>query len=151
VAPLSLDGGSRHDPVGWLCAGRGRPSRAISSAGERFVHTEEVTGSIPVSPTVFLQVRGPKFDQPGRSCNIRASVCAVSTLTDRELTVLDLMAQGLTNTDIAKRLQLSERTVEAHIRHLLLKLDIPDTDDGHRRVLAVLVHLGTRANRTADT
>jgi DNA-binding NarL/FixJ family response regulator len=75
----------------------------------------------------------------------------VSTLTDRELTVLDLMAQGLTNTGIAKRLQLSERTVEAHIRHLLLKLDIPDTDDGHRRVLAVLVHLGTRANRTADT
>jgi hypothetical protein len=32
--------------------------RAISSAGERFVHTEEVTGSIPVSPTVFSQVRG---------------------------------------------------------------------------------------------
>jgi hypothetical protein len=37
----------------------GRASRAISSAGERFVHTEEVTGSIPVSPTQSAQVRSP--------------------------------------------------------------------------------------------
>ena len=51
------------------------------------------------------------------------------------------MAEGLTNTGIAKRLVLSERTVEAHVRHVLLKLDIPQSEDGHRRVLAVLAHL----------
>ena len=42
---------------------------------------------------------------------------------------------------MAKRLILSERTVEAHIRRLLGKLDIADSDDAHRRVLAVLAFL----------
>lgn len=65
-------------------------------------------------------------------------------LTDREQDVLRLMAQGLTNTGIAKRLFLSERTVETHIRRLLTKLDIDDTEDANRRVLAVLVHLEMR-------
>ena len=65
----------------------------------------------------------------------------LSELSEREREVLGLMAGGLTNTGIAKRLYLSERTVEAHVRHVLLKLDIPDTEDGHRRVLAVLAHV----------
>jgi DNA-binding NarL/FixJ family response regulator len=60
--------------------------------------------------------------------------------------VLELMAEGLTNAGIAKRLYLSERTVEAHVRHLLMKLGIPESEDGHRRVLAVLAHL--RVTRT---
>ena len=50
------------------------------------------------------------------------------------------MAEGLTNAGIAKRLYLSERTVEAHVRHVLMKLDMPEGEDGHRRVLAVLAH-----------
>jgi DNA-binding NarL/FixJ family response regulator len=62
-------------------------------------------------------------------------------LTEREREVLSLMAEGLTNTGIAKRLYLSERTVEAHVRHVLSKLNIPESDDAHRRVLAVLTHL----------
>jgi DNA-binding NarL/FixJ family response regulator len=62
-------------------------------------------------------------------------------LSDREREILSLMAEGLTNTGIAKRLVLSERTVEAHVRHVLLKLSIPPSDDGHRRVLAVIAHL----------
>ena len=62
-------------------------------------------------------------------------------LTERERMILGLMAQGLTNTGIAKRLHLSERTVEAHVRHVLGKLDLPVSEDGHRRVLAVLAHL----------
>jgi len=62
-------------------------------------------------------------------------------LTAREREVLELMAQGLTNVGIAKRLYLSERTVEAHVRHLLLKLDMPEGEDAHRRVLAVLAHV----------
>lgn len=65
----------------------------------------------------------------------------LASLTERERTVLALMAEGLTNTGIAKRLYLSERTVEAHVRHVLSKLNLPDGEDGHRRVLAVLTHL----------
>ena len=66
---------------------------------------------------------------------------SLADLSDREREVLSLMAEGLTNGGIAKRLFLSERTVEAHVRHVLLKLDIPETEDGHRRVLAVLAHV----------
>jgi DNA-binding NarL/FixJ family response regulator len=65
----------------------------------------------------------------------------LAQLTERERDVLELMAEGLTNAGIAKRLYLSERTVEAHVRHVLMKLDLPESEDGHRRVLAVLAHL----------
>jgi DNA-binding NarL/FixJ family response regulator len=70
---------------------------------------------------------------------------SLAALTEREREVLTLIAQGLTNTGIAKRLVLSERTVEAHVRRLLLKLDIPDSEDANRRVVAVLLHLGVLA------
>ena len=66
----------------------------------------------------------------------------LADLTEREREVLELMAQGLTNAGIAKRFYLSERTVEAHVRHVLMKLNIPEGGDAHRRVLAVLAHLG---------
>jgi DNA-binding NarL/FixJ family response regulator len=62
-------------------------------------------------------------------------------LSDREREVLELVAEGLTNAAIAQRLYLSERTVEAHVRQVLMKLDIPQSEDGHRRVLAVLAFL----------
>ncbi|MBL7500084.1 response regulator transcription factor [Frankia sp. CNm7] len=65
----------------------------------------------------------------------------LATLSGREREVLRLMAEGLTNAGIARRLVLSERTVEAHIRHVLVKLDVPEHADAHRRVLAVLAHL----------
>ena len=68
-------------------------------------------------------------------------------LTMREREVLELMAEGLTNAGIAKRLYLSERTIEAHVRHVLVKLNVPETDDSNRRVLAVLAHL-TAARQT---
>jgi DNA-binding NarL/FixJ family response regulator len=67
----------------------------------------------------------------------------LAALTSRERAVLALMAEGLTNTGIAKRLYLSERTVEAHVRHMLGKLDMPDSEDDNRRVLAVLTHLSS--------
>jgi DNA-binding NarL/FixJ family response regulator len=67
----------------------------------------------------------------------------LAELTEREREALELMAEGLTNTGIAKRLYLSERTVEAHVRHVLMKLGIPESEDGHRRVLAVLAHLSS--------
>jgi DNA-binding NarL/FixJ family response regulator len=65
----------------------------------------------------------------------------LADLTEREHEVLELMAEGLTNAGIAKRLYLSERTVEAHVRHVLVKLNIPEREDAHRRVLAVLARL----------
>ena len=69
----------------------------------------------------------------------------LSTLSDREREVLALMAEGLNNPAIARRLTVSERTVEGHVRHVLLKLGLAESDDGHRRVLAVLAHLRARA------
>jgi DNA-binding NarL/FixJ family response regulator len=67
---------------------------------------------------------------------------AVGRLTEREQEVLSLVAEGLTNTGIARRLFLSDRTVETHVRHVLDKLDLPGGEDAHRRVLAVLAYLG---------
>jgi DNA-binding NarL/FixJ family response regulator len=65
----------------------------------------------------------------------------LAELSEREREILKLMAEGLTNSGIAKRLVVSERTIESHVRHVLNKLDIPQSEDGHRRVLAVLTHL----------
>ncbi|WP_241668461.1 response regulator transcription factor [Pedococcus bigeumensis] len=82
--------------------------------------------------------------------NRKAPHDSLAQLTEREHEVLGLMAQGMTNTGIAKRLVLSERTVEAHARRLLQKLDIADSEDANRRVHAVLLHLGVRPPATAE-
>jgi len=66
------------------------------------------------------------------------------TLTSRERDVLSLMAQGHTNAGIARRLFLSQRTVETHISSLLAKLGIEPATHGHRRVLAVLAFLNAQ-------
>jgi DNA-binding NarL/FixJ family response regulator len=65
----------------------------------------------------------------------------LAPLTEREREVLRLMAEGLNNPAIARRLVVSERTVEGHVRHVLIKLGLAESDDGHRRVLAVLTQL----------
>jgi DNA-binding NarL/FixJ family response regulator len=66
---------------------------------------------------------------------------ALDELTGREREVLALMAEGHSNDGICRRLFLSPKTVETHVRHILLKLDIGETADYHRRVLAVLAYL----------
>ncbi len=63
-------------------------------------------------------------------------------LTPREREVLALMAEGLGNLAIADKLVISEGAVHKHVGNVFLKLDLPPTDSGHRRVLAVLAHLG---------
>lgn len=62
-------------------------------------------------------------------------------LTDRERSVLSLMAEGRSNQAIGERLFLAHRTVESHIRNILTKLGLEDAPDDHRRVLAVLTYL----------
>jgi serine/threonine-protein kinase len=62
-------------------------------------------------------------------------------LTAREIEVLSLMAEGHSNEGICRKLFLSPKTVETHVRHILGKLGIGETSDYHRRVLAVLVYL----------
>lgn len=70
---------------------------------------------------------------------------ALPQLSDREREVLSLVAEGLSNSAIAARLFIAERTVEAHITRLLPKLGLPEGPDVHRRVLAALAYVeGTR-------
>ena len=68
-------------------------------------------------------------------------VQALAELTPREAEVIALMAEGRTNGGIARRLWLTEKTVEGHVRSILMKLGLPVNDDDHRRVLAVLAYL----------
>jgi DNA-binding NarL/FixJ family response regulator len=66
---------------------------------------------------------------------------ALAELTAREREVLELMAEGRTNAGIAKRLWLTEKTVETHVRSILMKLGLSVSTDDHRRVMAVLAYL----------
>jgi DNA-binding NarL/FixJ family response regulator len=65
----------------------------------------------------------------------------LDALTPRERETLGLMAEGRTNAGIAKAMVVTLGAVEKHISNIFLKLDLPDTDDDHRRVLAVLTYL----------
>jgi DNA-binding NarL/FixJ family response regulator len=87
-------------------------------------------GECVVDPTIVSRlVRKPRDHGP------------LDELTDRELEVLGLMAEGHSNDGISKKLVLSPKTVETHVRHILLKLGIGETTEHHRRVLAVLAYL----------
>jgi DNA-binding NarL/FixJ family response regulator len=63
-------------------------------------------------------------------------------LTPREREVLGLMAEGRSNTAIARRLVVSDGAVEKHVRNIFTKLQLPPDEEQHRRVLAVLTYLG---------
>jgi DNA-binding NarL/FixJ family response regulator len=87
-------------------------------------------GGLVIDPAVVAQlVRRPRERSP------------VDELTERERTVLHLMAEGRSNQAIGQRLFLSERTVEAHVRAIFSKLGLEPAPDDHRRVLAVLTYL----------
>jgi DNA-binding NarL/FixJ family response regulator len=88
-------------------------------------------GGSALDPEVVKQLLEP----PGRDDTL-------ADLTPREREVLALMAEGKTNAGIAKQLWLTERTVETHVSSILGKLGLSHSDEGHRRVLAVLAYLG---------
>jgi len=72
----------------------------------------------------------------------------LAELSERERTVLALVAEGLTDRAIAERLWLSVKTVETHVRHILAKLSLPADTEHNRRVLAVLAYLRDASGST---
>ena len=65
----------------------------------------------------------------------------LASLTPREMDVMQLMAEGRTNHAIANGLHISESAVEKHVSTIFGKLDLPRTEDDHRRVMAVAAYL----------
>jgi len=70
----------------------------------------------------------------------------LDVLSAREREVLVLMAEGRSNAGIARQIFVAEGTVEKHVRSILGKLDLPDSSDDHRRVLAVLAYLSSASD-----
>jgi len=92
-----------------------------------------VKGGSVVDPILVQElVTSPRNDDP------------LQALSSREQEVLALMAEGRSNAGISRRLWVAEGTVEKHVRHILQKLNLADTDEDHRRVLAVLTFLECR-------
>jgi DNA-binding NarL/FixJ family response regulator len=110
---------------GYLLKERVKDVAVLVDALERIADGECV-----LDPTIVSRLVGrPRHGSP------------LDDLTTREREVLGLMAEGHSNEGICKQLFLSPKTVETHVRHILLKLGIGDTPDYHRRVLAVLAYL----------
>jgi len=87
------------------------------------------SGGTALDPEVVNELLARRPDSP------------LDSLTPREREVLALMAQGHDNPAIARALVITERSVSKHIGNIFLKLRLPPTDSGHRRVLAVLAYL----------
>ncbi|HEV2240494.1 MAG TPA: response regulator transcription factor [Streptosporangiaceae bacterium] len=87
-------------------------------------------GGTALDPEVVTQLVGAS-----------SHVSAIATLTGREREVLGLMAEGRSNSAIARSLVISERAVEKHVGSIFTRLDLPPSDADHRRVLAVLRYL----------
>ncbi|MFD0006689.1 response regulator [Streptomyces sp. NPDC127178] len=86
-------------------------------------------GGTALDPEVVTELLTRRRDSP------------LDSLTPREREVLALMAEGHDNATIAKSLVVTERAVHKHIGNVFLKLGLPQSDSGHRRVLAVLTYL----------
>ncbi|MBW8794440.1 MAG: response regulator transcription factor [Streptomyces sp.] len=86
-------------------------------------------GGTALDPEVVTELLTRRKDSP------------IDSLTPREREVLGLMAEGHDNATIAATLVVTERAVHKHIGNVFLKLNLPPSDSGHRRVLAVLAHL----------
>jgi DNA-binding NarL/FixJ family response regulator len=118
-----LAGGA--EGVGYLLKDRVAEVERLSEAVERVA-----AGGSVLDPEVVSRLLGRSRDDG-----------PLNALSDREREVLGLMAEGRTNRAIAERLFLSERAVERHVTGIFGKLDLPATEEDHRRVLAVLAYL----------
>jgi DNA-binding NarL/FixJ family response regulator len=101
--------------------------RVLTDAG---LEVAGIAGESVIDPDVVARlVARPRRDSP------------LDTLTERELAVLALMAEGRSNQAIAARLFMSPKTLETHVGNLFAKLGLLPAADDHRRVLAVLTYL----------
>jgi serine/threonine-protein kinase len=89
-----------------------------------------VEGETVVDPTIVTRLLGRRRPED-----------PLALLSPREREVLSLVAEGLSNKGIADRLYVTERTVEAHVSQVFLKLTLDESPHSHRRVLAVLTFL----------
>jgi DNA-binding NarL/FixJ family response regulator len=111
--------------IGYLLKERVGEVRAFLEAVERVA-----AGGTALDREVVAELVGPRGRQ-GEDAPLAA-------LTPREREVLGLVAEGRTNAAIARALVITPGAVEKHISSIFAKLDLPATDDDHRRVLAVL-------------
>ncbi|MCO5990068.1 response regulator transcription factor [Actinoallomurus spadix] len=118
--------GAGADGVGYLLKERVADVAEFTAAVRRVA-----AGGTVIDPEVIAQLLGRRR----RGDRLEA-------LTPREREVLGLMAEGLSNAAIARRLFVTDGAVEKHISNIFLKLDLQHTDSTHRRVKAVLAYLG---------
>jgi DNA-binding NarL/FixJ family response regulator len=113
--------------VGYLLKDRVADIREFMDALRRVAR-----GGTALDPEVVAQLMVP-----------RRSDDRLNALTPREREVLAAMAEGRTNVGIAALLSISEGATEKHISNIFGKLELPDSENDHRRVLAVLTYLGS--------
>jgi serine/threonine-protein kinase PknK len=121
----------------------------LLTSGERsgYLLKSRVTDVDDFIETLKRIVRGGSVVDPVLVAELVAARRAddpLDTLSPREREVLSLMAEGRSNSGISRKLWVTEGTVEKHVRSILMKLHLPETDDMHRRVLAVLTFLDAR-------
>ena len=121
----------------------------LLASGERsgYLLKSRVTDVDDFIETLKRIVRGNSVVDPVLVAELVAARRAddpLDALSPREREVLSLMAEGRSNSGISRELWVTEGTVEKHVRSILMKLHLPETDDMHRRVLAVLTFLDAR-------
>jgi serine/threonine-protein kinase PknK len=118
-----------------------------SGEGVGYLLKSRVTDVAEFVDAVDRVARGGSVVDPGlvqELVSARRRDDPLETLTPREREVLAVMAEGLSNAGIAKRLFVTEGTVEKHVHSILPKLQIPESANDHRRVLAVVAFLEAR-------